>query len=345
MARYVIDKRFSTFFRPRTKDRIAQLLTFAGVETSPEVWIGSRILIVLLFGLVGAIIPFSVLQYIDLSAYPILKDPTLPARIILSFVTAAAFSVIAGILIYMHLYYLVTERTQRVERVLPDFLVMVAATLRSGMTPFSAFQASSRPEFGPLQSEIIYVPSRSLGSESFSEALRGLTTTIDSAMLRRMIALFENELKSGGKLAHLLETSAEEIRETEEIKRQMMIATKSYAIFLGFILVFGLPLLLSISTQFLSIFTDFQKNIVATGDTAKIAGLSSPKLSVDSGFIEAMAFVIIVGTSILTSVLIGVIGEGKILYGLKFFPPLALGSIVMFIIFKTVISGFVGELI
>ena len=299
MARYVIDKRFSTFFRPRTKDRIAQLLTFAGVETSPEVWIGSRILIVLLFGLVGAIIPFSVLQYIDLSAYPILKDPTLPARI----------------------------------------------NLRSGMTPFSAFQASSRPEFGPLQSEIIYVSSRSLGSESFSEALRGLTTTIDSAMLRRMIAFFENELKSGGKLAHLLETSAEEIRETEEIKRQMMIATKSYAIFLGFILVFGLPLLLSISTQFLSIFTDFQKNIVATGDTAKIAGLSSPKLSVNSGFIEAMAFVIIVGTSILTSVLIGVIGEGKILYGLKFFPPLALGSIVMFIIFKTVISGFVGELI
>ena len=345
MARYVIDKRFSTFFRPRTKDRIAQLLTFAGVETSPEVWIGSRILIVLLFGLVGAIIPFSVLQYIDLSAYPILKDPTLPARIILSFVTAAAFSVIAGILIYMHLYYLVTERTQRVERVLPDFLLMVAANLRSGMTPFSAFQASSRPEFGPLQSEIIYVSSRSLGSESFSEALRGLTTTIDSAMLRRMIAFFENELKSGGKLAHLLETSAEEIRETEEIKRQMMIATKSYAIFLGFILVFGLPLLLSISTQLLSIFTDFQKNIVATGDTAKIAGLSSPKLSVDSGFIEAMAFVIIVGTSILTSVLIGVIGEGKILYWLKFFPPLALGSIVMFIIFKTVISGFVGELI
>ncbi|VVB97899.1 Type II secretion system (T2SS), protein F [uncultured archaeon] len=345
MAKYIIDKRFSSFFRPRTKDRITQLLTYAGIESNPEVWIGSRILIILLFGLVGVLIPFSAFQYIDLSAYPILNNPSLPARIVMSCVTGGVFSVFAGILIYMHLYYLVTERTQRVERVLPDFLLMVAANLRSGMTPFSAFQASSRPEFGPLQSEIIYVSSRSLGSESFAEALRGLTTTIDSAMLRRMIAFFENELKSGGKLAHLLETSAEEIRETEEIKRQMMIATKSYAIFLGFILVFGLPLLLSISTEFLSIFTDFQKNISNSGDTSQIAGLSAPKLAVDAGFIDAMAYVIIVGTSILTSVLIGVIGEGKILYGLKYFPPLAAGSIIVFMICKTVISGFVGALI
>lgn len=345
MVKYMIDKRFSSFFRPRTKDRITQLLTYAGIESNPEVWIGSRILIILLFGFVGALLPFSAFQYIDLSKYPILSNETIPARIVVSFLTGGIFSIFAGILIYMHLYYLVTERTQRVERVLPDFLLMVAANLRSGMTPFSAFQASSRPEFGPLQSEIIYVSSRSLGSESFSEALRGLTTTIDSAMLRRMIAFFENEIKSGGKLAHLLETSAEEIRETEEIKRQMMIATKSYAIFLGFILVFGLPLLLAISTEFLSIFTDFQKNISTTGDTTKIAGLSSPKLTVDADFINTMTYVIIIGTSILTSVLIGVIGEGKILYGLKYSPALGVGSLVMFLIFKTVISGFVGQLI
>lgn len=346
MAKYVIDKRFSSFFRPRAKDRITQLLTYAGIESNPEVWMGSRILIILLFGLVGVLLPLSAFQYIDLSAYPILSSESLPARIVVSFVTGCIFSVFAGILIYMHLYYLVTERTQRVERVLPDFLLMVAANLRSGMTPFSAFQASSRPEFGPLQSEIIYVSSRSLGSESFSEALRGLTATIDSAMLRRMIAFFENEIKSGGKLAHLLETSAEEIRETEEIKRQMMIATKSYAIFLGFILVFGLPLLLAISTEFLAIFTDFQESISSGGeDTSKIAGLSSPKLTVDAGFIDAMTYVIIIGTSILTSVLIGVIGEGKVLYGLKYSPPLAAGSLVMFLIFKSVISGFVGQLI
>ena len=285
MAKYVIDKRFSSFYKQRSKDRLTQLLTYAGIDTNTDVWIGSRLLIIILFAVVGALMPLSIVPYLNLTNYPLLTDPSLPARIVITFVFGAVFALFATAIIYMHLYYLVAERTQRVESVLPDFLLMVSANLRSGMTPFAAFQTSARPEFGPLQSEIIYVSSRSLGSESFAEALRGLTETIDSQMLRRMIAFFENELRSGGKLAYLLETSAEEIRETEDIKRQMMIATKSYAIFLGFILIFGLPLLLAISTQFLGIFTSFQANLAQTGDASKIAGLTAPKIKVDVNFI------------------------------------------------------------
>ncbi len=60
MAKYTMDKRFSSFFRPHAKDRITQLLTYAGIESNPEVWLGSRIFIILLFALVGALLPFSV---------------------------------------------------------------------------------------------------------------------------------------------------------------------------------------------------------------------------------------------------------------------------------------------
>lgn len=347
MAKYVIERRFSTFFRPRGRDKISQLLGYAGVETNPEVWLGSRLLMILLFGLIGSLLPFSIFPFIDLSQYLLLSDTSLPARIVVSLGSGVALSLLVALLVYMHLYYLISERSQRVEAVLPDFLLMVAANLRAGMTPFAAFQASARPEFGPLQSEILYVSSRSLGSESFAESLKGLTTNIDSAMLRRMIAFFENELRSGGKLAYLLETSAEEIRETEEVKAQMMVATKTYAIFLVFILLFGLPLLLAISTQFLIIFSKFQSNL-GTGDTSAVqgmSGISSPKMKVDVNFIEQMAYLVILGTSLLTTIMIGVISEGKTLYGLKYFPPLAAAAMVFFLIFKTVIGGFVGSLI
>jgi len=346
MAKYVIDKRFSTYFKPQSRDRLSQLLAFAGIETNPDVWIGSRLLIIFLFGLIGVLMPFSVFSIIDVSSIPLLNNPSLPAKVVVACLTGLLFSALAAALFYMHLYYLVTERSQRVEKVLPDFLLMVAANLRSGMTPFAAFQASARPEFGPLQSEIIFVSSRSLGTESFSEALRGLTTNIDSAMLRRMITFFENELRSGGKLAHLLETSAEEIRETEDVKRQMLIATKSYAIFLGFILIIGLPLLLAISNQFLITFTKFEKDSPHSElPSSRLAGFTQPKVKIDGGFIDQMAYVIIIGTSILTSVLIGLIGEGKLLYGLKYFPPLAIAAIFLFMVFKTVIASFVGTLI
>ncbi|VVC00614.1 Type II secretion system (T2SS), protein F [uncultured archaeon] len=345
MAKYVIDKKFSSFYKPRGKDRIGRLLAYAGIDANPEIWLGSRILIVLLFGIVGALLPISLFALFKSSGIPLLSDTGLSARVIVAFASGAFFALVAAILIYMHLYYLVQERTQRVEKVLPDFLLMVAANLRSGMTPFAAFQASARPEFGPLQSEITYVSSRSLGSESFSDALRGLTVTIDSAVLRRMITFFENGLKSGGKLAYLLETSAEEIRETEEMRKQMLLNTKTYAIFVVFILLFGLPLLLAISTQFLSVFTKIQANISTDSSQSMIAGISAGKTTIDPKFIDQMTIVIIIGSSILTAVLVGVISEGKLLYGLKYFPPLALGSGVFFWIFKTVISGFVGSIV
>lgn len=348
MSRYVIDKRFSSHYRPRARGRVAQLLVYAGIETNPEVWLGSRLLIVLLFGIVGMLLPFSVFQFLDLSAYPLLADTSLPLRMAVGLGIGIGIALLAAILIYMHLYYLITERSHRVEAVLPDFLLMVAANLRSGMTPFAAFQSSARPEFGPLQNEIIYVSSRSLGSESFSDALRALTENIDSPVLRRMILFFENELRSGGKLAYLLETSAEEIRETEESRTQMLIATKTYAIFLGFILVIGLPMLLAISTQFLSIFSKFQSNLgsdTSTSGTSMLGGFSAPKIRVDVRFIDQMALVIIAGTSLLTAILIGIIAEGKTLYGLKYFPVLAIVALIFFTIFKTVIGGFVGALV
>jgi pilus assembly protein TadC len=349
MKEYIIEKSFSKFARARKKDRISTLLTYAGIETPSDIWLGSRVLLILLFGLIGFLIPFSLFFILNINSLPFLGELILPIRILLGFIFAFILMFIVAILVYLHLYYLISERTKRVERVLPDFLLMVAANLRSGMTPFAAFQAAARPEFGPLQNEIIYITSRSLGTESFAESLRLLSESIDSAALRRLVTFFENELKTGGKMAHLLETAAEELRQTEESKTQMLLATKSYGIFLGFILVFGLPLLLGISTQFLTTFSKFQSNLsigaAASSATAMLGPMITPKLSIDIGFIEMMAFVIIGGTSFLTSVLIGVISEGKILYGVKYFPILALASSFMFTVFKTLISGFIGALI
>jgi len=349
MAKYVLDKRFSKFSRTRNTSQVAQLLAYAGIDSNFEVWFGSRMLIVFLFGVVGALIPFSIFQFVNLSGTPLLSDASLPARLLASLIIGAAFAVLTAGLMYMHLYYLIAERTKRVEDVLPDFLLMVAANMRSGMTPFAAFQAAARPEFGPLQTEINYVSSRSMGSESFEDALRELTLTIDSSMLRRVIEFIENEMRAGGKLAYLLETSAEEIREAAEAKSQMMVATKTYAIFVAFILIFGLPLLLVISTQFLLVFSKFQSNIASDSSsaTAGLSGLGSlmnTRLNIDPGFVDNMAFALILGTTILSSILIGVIAEGKLLYGLKYFPILAIASFSFFLICRTVIGGFVSAI-
>jgi len=346
MVKYTIDRRFSTFVKERNTDRLAKLLGYAGIETNPNIWFGSRLLTVLLFGIVGVLIPFSLFPYLDLKDFGLLADPTFTTRLIVSFAFGLAFALAVALLMYMHLYYLINERASRVDAILPDFLLIVSANLRSGMTPYAAFQSSARPEFGPLQSEIIYVSSLSMGNESFSDALQELTTTIDSAILRRVVVFFENGLKAGGKLAYLLETSADEIRETEEMKRQMMINAKTYAVFVAFILVLGLPLLLAISTQFMTVFAKVQGSLGAgsAAVTTQVGSLPTPKMNIDVKFIDQLAFILIIGNSIFTSILVGIISRGKILFGLKYSPPLAFASLFFYFIFKTLIGGFLSAL-
>ncbi len=347
MVKYTIDKRFSPFFKERGQDRLAKLLGYAGIEANPNVWFGSRLLTVLLFGIVGVLIPFSLFPYLDLKDLGLLADPTFTVRLVVSFAFGIAFSLAASLLIYMHLYYLISERAQRVDAILPDFLLIVSANLRSGMTPYAAFQSSARPEFGPLQTEIIFVSSLSMGNESFSEALKELTATIDSSILRRVVVFFENGLKAGGKLAYLLETSADEIRETEEMKRQMMVNAKTYAVFVAFILILGLPLLLAISTQFLTVFSKVQGSLgggsTGAGGIA-MAGLPAPKMNINVKFIDQLSYVLIIGNSIFTAILVGIISRGKVLFGLKYAPPLAFAALFFFFIFKTVIGGFLAAL-
>ena len=348
MVKYTIDRRFFPLVKDRNNDRLAKLLGYAGIETNPNIWFGSRLLTVLLFGIVGVLIPFSLFPYLNLQDFGLLGDASFTIRLVVSIAFGLFFALAASLLIYMHLYYLINERAQRVDAILPDFLLMVSANLRSGMTPYDAFQSSARPEFGPLQTEIIYVSSLSMGNESFSEALKELTATFDSTILRRVVVFFENGLKAGGKLAYLLETSAEEIRETEEMKRQMMINAKTYAVFVAFILVLGLPLLLAISTQFLTVFSKVQGSLgggaTATAGGISMAGLPAPKMNIDVKFIDQLSYVLIIGNSIFTAILVGIISRGKVLFGLKYAPPLAFAALFFFFIFKTVIGGFLSAL-
>ena len=125
-----------------------------------------------------------------------------------------------------------------------------------------------------------------------------------------------------------------------------MISTKTYGIFVAFILIFGLPLLLVISTQFLLVFSKFQSNIASDSGQAMpgMGALTVHKMKIEPQFVDNMAFTLILGSTILSSVLIGVIAEGKLLYGLKYFPFLAVASFAFFLVCRTLIGGFVSSI-
>lgn len=327
---------------PRSYKKKAEvLLNYAGVDEDVDVWLGKRMFFSLLFGLAGLSIPHLLLLGGVISADQYAQPNS---EYYYSALAGVASFFIVSVVFYFHVHYVIDERRKRVEAILPDFLLLIAANLRAGMTPIAAFVESSRPEFGPLEDEIMVVASRSLGTESFASIFGRLNDRIDSRVLGRIVGLFTTGMVSGGHLAKLLETSAMDIRETQELRQELESSTRMYIIFVLFLVLVGVPLLLSISIQFLVKLNALKSQIsnVSFGEFGST--LLMVQGTLEPAFVENMTYVILIGTTFFVSILIGVINEGKLMYGLRYFIPLAVIGVVDFIVFRGVVQGILAAL-
>ncbi len=245
---------------------------------------------------------------------------------------------------YLQLYYVISDRASMVERVLPDFLLLTVSNLRAGMSPFSSFVHAARPEFGAFYEEVRLSTAKTGGKSSLSESLLEVSMYFDSHVLRRTVSLFAKGLHSGGHLAKLLSSVAQEARRIQDLRAELAASTKTYTIFLGFILVLVMPFLLAISTHFVSVFLKISSENQMNADAA-----SSVDMPVFSGAIlitvndmVAVSFSILALTSFFISCLIGIISKGRATYGVKYFPLLAGASILGYIISKAFIETFLS---
>ncbi|MEE9525829.1 MAG: type II secretion system F family protein, partial [Candidatus Woesearchaeota archaeon] len=207
--------------------------------------------------------------------------------------------------------------------------------------PFQAMKLAARDEFGPLKEEIEYATTKALGTESFSEALLSMAKRIKSPILDRAMKLFSASMKSGGHLAQLLEDLANDIAETRALKKELITNTKMYSMLIMFMVVIGAPLLLAVSIHFIKIISGMQATTGAAEAGFGMAALIGT-ISLTPGFLTKLSVVILFITSLLASMLMGVIAEGKEKYGLKYAPLVITGSLIVFVISQYIISGFLG---
>ena len=317
--------------RRKRAEMVYPVLKFAGFRDEFDFYLGRKILLGFLVALIGFLLPWSI---------PALRLALpLPLILALSFISAAGFFLLVAVSFYLYLFYRVDARVKMAESILPDFLLLVASNVRAGMTPFAAFRASARKEFGPLADEIRLATSESLGIESFSGALKHLSQRIASDSLRETVSFFAQSLKSGGKIAKLLETTASDLRQTQALKKELLSNTRMYVMFVVFVVVIATPVLLSVSVQFL----DMIESIQAESHTSPIEGAQlgflASKPGFDSAFMQSVAYVLLLGNSLLAAIFIGVIGQGKGKSGVKYFPVLLAVSVVIFFVSRTAFSA------
>ncbi len=304
----------SRIFPSRVNRSISDLLRYCGSTMTAETWLGrAAIISIIIFVLTAAVFLFTV------------QNPLM-----------ALFLVLVGLLIfhvanYMLLYLKAESRARAVERVLPNLLQLIAANLNSGMTPFQAVKEASRIEFGILKEEIDTAIALSLGTMPFPDALMYMTTKVKSETFRNVMELFVEGMRTGGPLATLLNDIADDIIENLDLRREIVTRSKSYILFISFIVVVGAPLLSAVSIHFIRTITSITSTVALdVPEVANVGGITFGQLSLTESFLTTVSVANILVTALIASWLIAIIAEGRDKYMFKYAIMLVPFSMVMF---------------
>ena len=238
----------------------------------------------------------------------------------------------------------VDAKAKFVEEVLPDALRLMASNLHAGLTIDKALLLAARPEFGPLQEEIMYMGKEVTVGKDFVEALYGITKHIRSDKLLKTVNVIASSIRSGGQLAPLLEQTSRNLRDQYFIEQKIRANIKMYIIFIFAAVGVGAPMLYALSTFLVEVLTGILSGI----DIPPTAGLDLPlnlaKTSIDVGFVKAYVITAILVTAVMGSFIVGLIQRGSEREGFRYIPIIVALSLTVFFVVRFLIGQLLGGL-
>ena len=249
------------------------------------------------------------------------------------------------VLVYFWLLLRADAKAKFVEDILPDVLQLMASNLRAGLTTDKALLLSARPEFGPFQDEINNVGKEITMGREIGEALSGMSKQIRSEKLNKTMALIVSGLRSGGELASLLEQTSHNLRQEGIVDSRIKANVMMYVIFISSAICFGAPLLFGLSSFLVEVLTK-SFGAIQLPDTALTGSLpmSFTEVSIDTNFVVLFSVIFLITSSVLGSLILGLISKGKKRAGIKFMPALIVLSLSVFLLTRFAMRNLLGGL-
>ncbi|MFH1779521.1 MAG: type II secretion system F family protein [Candidatus Micrarchaeota archaeon] len=247
---------------------------------------------------------------------------------------------------YALLLFISRRRATVVEELLPDFLALMAANIRSGMTPDRALLLSSRKELGPLANEIDKAAKKSLTGAPLDEVFLSMSERIDSDLFSKTIDLIVQGVRSGGNLGLLLERTSFDLRRFAAVRKEVQATVLIYEIFIFFATAIGAPVLYGISTVLVEVISKLKPAVQAPvpgiGFASSVSA-SGAGISVDALIIFSVLALFI--TNLFGSMAMGAIYSGKKIDGIKYFPIMIGIALFLFFLVRFVMQSIVGGII
>lgn len=314
---------------------IKKYITYSGFTISPGKYSGFSLMY-------GVLLALSVTFTVYMLELELLGLTTGQLMIVFGLVSFFVFeAVMHSVLIF------VSDRIASfTDDILPDALRLISANIRSGFTPDRALLLSARPEFGPLEKQIIKTAKLTFSGEALEDAIQIMPKKINSKALKRTVDLLVEGMRQGGNIANLLDGLSNDIRQTKILRKEVQAFVMMYAIFIFFAAGIGAPLLYGVS----SFLVETMKEIGgATDVSAALPGgmefMAFSGIKVETEFLMLYMISALTITSIFGGLIMGLIKEGSEKAGLKFIPILFCISMTMFFLVRMFVMKIFGTLV
>lgn len=257
---------------------------------------------------------------------------------------SALLFLILWLLFFIYVDFKIYQRKKEIESVFPDFLQLAAANINAGMPIDRALWYAIRPKFGILAKEMEQVAKSTMVGDSLSKALIDFSNKYDSITIKRTINLLLEGLESGGEIGPLLIKVADNLRETEILKKEMASSVTTYVIFILFATLGAAPFLFGLTTELVLIMSHILSNVKVGESTQSFGGLgfSLGKSSVSFKDYQIFAITSIVISCIFAAIITSVIQKGNAKEALKNIPIYIAIGLVNYLISFNALKLFLG---
>lgn len=271
----------------------------------------------------------------------IIELPLAVIGVALFIILIAVIYASSRVLLSTYLLLKTENRRNLLEMTLPDFLMLVASNIKAGMTLDQAMWYAAKPEFGLLSQEVKRSVKSSFSGESMEDSLDNLASRFDSRIFTRTILLLKQASASGGELTDVLESTAEDVRNTLIMKKEIAASLVLYEIFVLFAAVVGTPFLFAVSHKLIEVFERLYPYMPTTeAGFGYLAGISFAGPQIGSAEFFFFTIPVIFITALISSFIISAIRTGSKGQGLKYFPFVLVASLLVYWFVSTSLASF-----
>ena len=258
------------------------------------------------------------------------------------------------LIVYAAMEFRIEQRKSFVENILPLYLDLTAANVRSGLALTNAMTIVERPEFKKFNDDIKLMGKQLYSGESMERVLTQLTSRYRSQELKRTIRMVLEAERYGGGMTDLLKQISKDLRNEHIIQKEVSGQLFMYMIFIAFAALAAAPVLFAMTSQMigitLSIWSKISLGSLSSVPSTGISFLkfSTPQITL-AGY-QDFAIASIVLITGMCSFIVSAISSGRMIRGMRYLPLFILmGLIVYFVvslvvgnIFSTIAAGGAG---